>query len=146
MIGARGLALLRRFEALRYHAYDDGTGIFTIGYGHTTGVKPTDICTQPQAEQWLMQDADNAEQSMLALLQFIELSPAQRDALTCFVFNLGAGSFEQSELRAYVKAADHFSAARSFAGWTRAGGKRMRGLLRRRLAEALLYCEDPWPT
>ena len=40
MINAAGLALVRAYEGLRLEAYQDGAGIWTIGYGHTEGVRP----------------------------------------------------------------------------------------------------------
>jgi lysozyme len=144
VIGPRGRDLIRAFESLRLEAYDDGVGVFTIGWGHTRGVQPGDTCTREQAEQWLAEDLAEAETGVDRYVS-VSLSEAQRDALASFVFNLGAGAFGRSELCRFVNARQNFSAARAFLHWTMAGGRPMRGLLRRRLAEAALYADDPWP-
>jgi len=58
-ISPAGLDLIKRFEGLKLAAYPDpGTGAepYTIGYGHTSGVKPSDTCTPAQAQAWLQSD------------------------------------------------------------------------------------------
>jgi lysozyme len=47
---------LKKFESCRLTAYQDGVGVWTIGYGHTAGVKPGDRITLYQAEQFLHED------------------------------------------------------------------------------------------
>jgi lysozyme len=146
MIGPRGRDLIRSFEGLRLEAYDDGTGVWTIGYGHTRGVKQGDTCTQRQAERWLVDDLAEAEADLERLIVADELTEAQRDALASFFFNLGGGErVAKSELVRAVNESQHFAACRAFLNWTLAAGRPNRGLLRRRLAEAALYAADPWP-
>lgn len=58
-ISPAGLDLIKKFEGLKLAAYPDpGTGgdPYTIGYGHTGGVKPSDVCTLAQAASWLQSD------------------------------------------------------------------------------------------
>lgn len=50
-------ALLHVFEGCRLEAYQDSGGVWTIGFGHTAGVKRGDVCTVEQAEQWLGVDS-----------------------------------------------------------------------------------------
>lgn len=50
-------ALIASWEGCRLTAYQDVGGIWTIGFGHTAGVKEGDICTAAQAATWLAEDA-----------------------------------------------------------------------------------------
>jgi len=142
-MGPRGRNLVRDFEQLLYTAYDDGTGVWTLGYGHTHGVKQGDTCTRAQAEAWLAEDLHEAEIGVDNLVK-ASMSEGMRDALVSFVYNLGAGALAKSELLQHVNSKHNFSAAKAFLQWSMAGGRPMRGLLRRRLTEAALYCADSW--
>ena len=144
MIGPRGRDIVRRFESLCLAAYDDGTGVWTLGYGHTAGVKHTDTCGRDEAEVLLAADLAEAEAGVERCVVG-PLNEAMRDALASFCFNLGASALSGSELLHHVNERHHFDAARAFLNWTMAGGRPSRGLLRRRLAEAALYADDPWP-
>ena len=140
-MGAAGLALLKSFEGCKLTAYPDpGTGgePWTIGWGHTGGVKRGDTCTQAQADAWLLQDLDRFEQAVERLVS-VPLTQNQFDALTSFCYNVGAGALQQSTLLRKLNAGDYEGAQGQFARWNRAGGKEMPGLTRRRAAEAELF-------
>jgi lysozyme len=148
MIGPRGRDLIRSFESLRLEAYDDGGGVWTVGWGSTRGVTPGMVITRERAEQMFADDLAEAEASLDALVD-VKLSQGQRDALASFVFNLGAANFGTSTLRMRVNAREWHEASREFARWDkqRIGGalRPVRGLLLRRHQEAALFCADPWP-
>lgn len=55
-ISDRGIDFIKGFEELRLKAYDDGVGVWTIGWGHTKGVKKGDVITIEQAEQFFRDD------------------------------------------------------------------------------------------
>lgn len=129
-----GLALTEQFEGLRLTAYQDQTGRWTIGYGHTAGVQAGDTCTQAQAEAWLVEDVSWAVQTVNLYVK-IALTQGEFDALTDWVFNLGSGSFEHSELLQLVNQRNFETAAADFEKWDMAGGQVVAGLLRRRQAE-----------
>ena len=149
MIGPRGRDLIRSFESVRLEAYDDGGGVWTIGWGHVRGVTEGMTATREQAEQWFADDIGRAEDALDGMLS-VALSQGQRDALASFIFNLGPGSFRTSTLRKMVNARDWHQASREFSRWDkqRVGGvlKERRGLILRRHQEAALFCADPWPT
>ena len=89
-----GLDLVKRSEGLRLHAYPDpGTGgdPWTIGYGHTAGVRPGDVCTETQATVYLLADIEWAEDLVNAKVT-AAMTQGQFDALTSFAFNLGPGA------------------------------------------------------
>ena len=144
MISERGLAILREFEGLRLKAYPDpasGGDPWTIGYGHTLDVEPGDTCTLEEAEQWLLDDAADAEVAILKHVK-VPLSQGQLDALISFVFNLGAGNFAKSTLLRKLNAGDYVGAWQEFGRWNKAAGKVMPGLSRRRAAEAKLFAQS----
>lgn len=134
--GYKGISLIKSFEKLELKAYKCPAGVWTIGYGHTKGVKKGDVCTEAQAEQWLKEDLANAETAMDGL----KLNQNQFDALVSFTFNLGIGNFKKSTLYKKVKVnTNDPSIADEFAKWKFANGKELAGLVRRRAAEAELY-------
>jgi lysozyme len=143
MISKRGLDLIKGFESLALEAYPDpGTGgePWTIGYGHTGGVKEGDTCTEEDATDWLQEDCREAEACIAAYVHLI-LTQNQHDALTSFVFNCGCGNFKSSTLCRLVNAGDFAAAVQQFARWNKGGGRILAGLTRRRAAEAALFME-----
>lgn len=144
-IPAAALALIRAFEGCRLQAYRDAAGIWTIGYGHTgPAVKPGLTWTGEQCESALRLDALCAAASVHRLVA-VALNDNQRAALISFVFNLGAGRLEGSLLRRRLNAGDYAGAVAQFARWTRAGGRVLPDLVRRREAERRLFLGLPEP-
>jgi lysozyme len=133
-----GIQFLKSFEGCRLEAYQDQAGIWTIGYGHTAGVKEGDTCTQEQAERWLEDDLNWAAIVVKNAID-VPLTDNQRDALTDFVFNVGSGNFMHSTLRKKLNAGDYEGSAAEFARWNKAGGKVSKGLVRRRAAEEEMF-------
>lgn len=96
-INAAGLALVCDAEGLRLEAYRDTSGIWTIGYGHTRGVRPGDSINIEQAGQLLEADLMEAERAVNALVK-VPLTENQFSALVSFVFNEGEAAFSKSTL------------------------------------------------
>ena len=59
-----GINLIKRFEGLRKTAYLCPSGIWTIGYGHTKGVRKGDIITEEQATAFLIEDVQIVESAV----------------------------------------------------------------------------------
>ncbi len=131
-IGLRQLT--EAFEGCRLVAYHDSVGRWTIGYGHVAGVYAEMICTQEQAESWLLADTAWAEATVNRLVT-VELTQGEFDALVDFTFNLGSGSLQHSTLLELVNKHDFTNAIKEFVKWDKAGGAVVLGLLRRRVAE-----------
>lgn len=129
-----GLELTKRFEGVRLIAYQDSTGVWTNGYGHTNSVKEGDVISQTQAEQFLQEDIKSVETAVNDLVK-VSLTQEEFDALVDFVFNLGVGNFERSTLLRLLNQGDYNGAAAEFEKWDKARGKVISGLLRRRIAE-----------
>lgn len=141
--GQKGLDLIKQFEGLRLKAYDDGVGVWTIGYGtirypNGVRVKSGDTCTKEQAEQYLKTDLDSFENVINTKVK-VPLTQNQFDALACFVYNVGATNFSNSTLLRKLNAKDYSGAADQLLRWNKAGGKVMNGLTRRREAERKLF-------
>ena len=129
-----GIQLTERFEGCRLTAYQDQVGVWTIGYGHTWGVHEGMTCTGDQAEQWLLEDTQLAQDDVNAHVK-VPLTQGEFDALVDFAFNLGRGSLNNSTLLKDLNAGNYQAAATQFEVWDKAGGKVVAGLLRRRLSE-----------
>lgn len=134
-------ALIHEFEGLRLQAYRDSAGIPTIGVGHTRGVRMGDRCTVQQADVWLTEDLQDAEAAVSRLV-LKPLTQSQFDALVSFTFNLGAGRLAESTLLVMLNRGNFAGAAAQFQRWDKSNGVTLPGLVRRRKAEAELFCDD----
>ena len=137
----RGVDLIKKYEGLSLKAYRCPSGIWTVGYGSTKGVRPWTVITLSQAEQRLREEIQIAEQAVdqVYYLQKM-LKSCQYDALVSLVFNIGGAAFASSTLRKRV--VDNPGDPRirqEFERWIYAGGKPLAGLIARRAEEADLY-------
>lgn len=137
-ISQQGIELIKKFEGVRYQAYDDGVGVWTIGVGHTRGVMKGDKIDDRQVDEFLRQDLESAEYAVNSLVK-VELRQTQFDALVSLVFNIGSGAFASSTLLKLLNKGRHEMAADQFGRWNMGGGKVLRGLVTRRAAERLLF-------
>ncbi len=137
-----GIAVLKYFENCSLSSYPDpatGGAPWTIGCGHTgPEVVKGLVWTQAKSDAQLLTDLASREITVSCAVT-TSLEQGQFDALVDFVYNLGAGNFEGSTLLRMVNDRDMAGAAAQFARWNRAAGKPMRGLTRRRAAEAALF-------
>lgn len=137
-ISDNGLNLIKKFEGLRLKAYRCPAGKLSIGYGHTYGVKPTDIINEAEATELLIKDVFNCEG---VINHFVKktLNQGQYDALCSFIFNVGSGNFQRSTLLRKLNQADYEGAANEFLKWVYSKGKKLPGLVKRRTAERELF-------
>ena len=98
----KGIALIKEFEGLRLKAYKCPGGVWTIGYGHTAGVKPGMVISERQAEEYLKADIIAFEKYLNSL--GLAINQNQFDALISFIYNVGTGNFSSSTLLRKVKA------------------------------------------
>lgn len=134
----RGISLIKSFESLRLEAYRCPAGIWTIGYGHTAGVRRGDRINEQKAEQLLAEDLREFEE--VVSRECPGVSQRRFDALVSFVFNVGTGNFLKSTLLKCVKAnPDNVNIRYEFSRWNKSKGMVLSGLIRRRKAEADLY-------
>ena len=86
----------------------------------------------------MRQDAQIAERAVLRLIN-VPLTDGQFDALVSFTYNLGGGALQRSTLRRKINREEHAEVPEQFMRWVWAGGRKLRGLVRRRAAEAVFY-------
>jgi lysozyme len=138
-ISENGLAMIRYWEGCELEAYQDGGGVWTIGYGHTAGVREGDVWTQEQADDALAGDAVSIAQDPVNTLVTVPLSQNQFDSLGDFTYNLGEGNLSESTLLAMLNAGDYAGAQAQFPRWNQIAGQPSQGLTNRRNAEANLF-------
>lgn len=139
-VSSKGSALIEQFEGLRLAAYQDGGGIWTLGYGHTNQVKAGDTCTSAQADEWLDSDIASAERAVNAMAH-VALTQGQFDALVSFAYNLGPNALQESTLLRLMNSGNPALAASEFPKWDHVAGQVSEGLSRRRMAEQALFLE-----
>ena len=133
-----GINLIKTYEGCRLTAYKCPAGVWTIGYGHTTGVKQGDKITQLQADTLLIADLEKFEKAVTKLVKK-PITQNEFDALVSFAFNVGIGNFEKSTLLRLINRGQFELASKQFERWIYAGGKPLTGLKKRRLAEKTLF-------
>jgi GH24 family phage-related lysozyme (muramidase) len=133
-ISQTGLKLIEEFEGCRLTAYQDVVGVWTIGYGHTKGVKRGQCITREQAEHYLIQDVSKAEQNVNSYHDKYNWNQNQFDAMVSFAFNIGSiNQLTANGTRPIAVISE------KILQYNKAGGKVVSGLTRRRKAERLLF-------
>lgn len=131
---------IKRFESCKLTAYQDTAGVWTIGYGHTKGVKKGDRITQYQAEQFLRDDLAEYERAAGKVQRLT--TQGRYDAVVDFMYNLGIGNFNKSTLKIYIESGRAvWEIQEQFLRWVNAGGRKLGGLVSRRIWEAARFNE-----
>lgn len=126
---------LKTYERFRPTAYKPTPNdVWTIGYGHTEGVKEGDTCTMAQALAWLVGDVATRAVAPVCRLVNVPLTQNQFDALCSLVFNCGAYPLTHT-LGTLLNRGDYAGAAQQFKRWDYQAGKELPGLEARRVAE-----------
>ena len=155
-VSSHAIALIQNFEGLRTKAYKplNNESGWTIGYGHhSPDVYEGMVCTEAEAEMLLKADIAKYEYQIEAALNAdgIEVTQGMFDALVCLLFNLQGKLLKNGKrltplqtLVSYklwkkMKAGDKEGAANEFLDINKSGGVEVKGLTRRRKAEAQLF-------
>ena len=134
-----GIELIKRFEGCVLSAYRCPAGVWSIGYGHTSGVKEGMKITKAQAQQFLEADLSVYENYVNQYVNF-PLRQRQFDALVSFCYNCGCAS-----LKTLVRGRNAFEVADALLLYNKAGSKTLQGLVRRRKAERELFLKGLLP-
>lgn len=137
-INQAGVELVKSFEGCRLSAYRCVAGVWTIGYGSTTNVKPGMTITQAQAEALLKKDLLRFEVGVEVAVD-VPLTDNQFAALVSFAFNVGLGALKSSTLLRLLNDRKYIEASMQFDRWNKASGRVLAGLTRRRAAEKKLF-------
>ena len=148
-ISPEGIALIKRFEGRHkltdsgnYRAYRCPAGKWTIGYGHTYGVRSGLTATAEECTAFLQEDLAKVG-TQLRQVVGVPLSQAQFDALASFVFNIGMGNFKKSTLLKKLNKGQYQAIPSEMMKWNKAKVdgvlSELGGLTRRRAAESALW-------
>lgn len=131
---------IKEFEGLRLESYRCPAGVWTIGIGHTKGVKKGQQITEAQALTLLRGD-------LLPFEQYVERlgvcrTQGEFDSLVDFAFNLGTGKLASSTLLRKIRAcASEDVIRKEFSRWVYSNGVKLNGLVKRREWEADRFFE-----
>ena len=141
---AKCRAMIKHHEGVRLRPYQCPAGLWTVGVGHLIGdgkslpAEWNKTFTQEEVGAILAADLVRFERGVLRLCP-AALTQGQFDALVSFAFNVGLGSLQRSTLRMKTNRGEKESAVKEFMKWTKAGGKVLPGLVKRRKDETALY-------
>lgn len=146
-INQAGIEMIKSFEGLKLHSYQDGGGVWTIGYGHTgpNVVKGLEWFVST-ADMMLRVDIARFEEFLIKWLADykVTLNDNEFSALIAFIFNIGCGAFNKSTMAKLIyNKSPKADIAKQFIRWNKDNGKVVPGLTRRREAEAVLFLKAP---
>ncbi len=153
---ARAIEMIKHHEGVRLKPYRCPARLWTVGVGHVIDpahgrVKFEDRLQLALPEGWartltmeevdaiLRADLDRFERGVLRMCPGAAGRQGVFDALVSFSFNVGLGSLQKSTIRMRVNRGDLEGAAEEFKKWTKAGGKVLPGLVKRRGDERALF-------
>ncbi len=131
-ISQKGIDLIKSFEGCVLSAYLCPSNVWTIGYGHTTGVYQGQVITKEQAEEYLKTDLVRYEGYVNNTC--LVLNQNQFDALVSFTYNCGSGN-----LKKLIANRNIAQIAEAMLLYNKSNGKTLSGLVRRREAERKLF-------
>lgn len=148
------IKMIKHHEGVRVRPYRCPALLWTVGVGHVIdpahiGVKLDERKNLPIPTGWdralSMEEVDQILADDLARFErgVLRMCPTttqpQFDALVSFAFNVGLGNLQRSSIRMRHNRGDNEGAADAFLMWTKAGGKILPGLVKRRNDERALY-------
>jgi lysozyme len=163
-VSKAGEDLMHFFEGYRNKPYRCSAAIWTVGWGHAmysdqlalpnirkenyTGLIRSDyqlkegdnrVWSKEELVNLFKVDIDSFERGVLRLSPNLVGHQSKFDAVVSFAYNAGLGNYQRSTIRMKVNRGDWDGAAEAFMSWTKAGGKEVAGLVKRRKAEKALF-------
>lgn len=133
-ISKTGIELIKKYEGCRLTAYKCPAGVWTIGYGHTAGVKQGMTITQAQADAFLVADLVKYERKVNKYQAKYNFNQAQFDSLVSFAYNVGSiDGLTKNGTRSIAQISEKIPA------YNKGGGRVLSGLVRRRAEEKALF-------
>ena len=150
------IKMIKHHEGVRVKPYRCPAGLHTIGVGHVLypeqaklpmaerlkmpiQIEHFRIFSMEEVDAFLAQDLARFERGVARYCPPALASQGIFDALVSFSFNVGLGNLQRSGLRMKTNRGDFDEAADEFLKWTKAGGKALPGLVKRRNDERALY-------
>ena len=134
---------IEAWEGCKLTAYKCPAGVWTIGSGHTKDVTEHDEITYEQSRELLRQDIEEVQREFARFVN-VHVTEGQFVALVSLAFNVGVSYVVHKcpKLMRALNAGDVEACAYEFLDITKAGGKELPGLVRRRQSEARLFAGD----
>tara|TARA_R100000234_G_scaffold58967_1_gene35612 strand:- start:1375 stop:1863 length:489 start_codon:yes stop_codon:yes gene_type:complete len=142
-ISQEGIALIKKFEGCKLESYQCAAGVWTIGYGSTSGIKEGMEISQQRAEALLLEDVAVFEEAVNKAVK-VPLEQHEFDALVSWTFNLGPSNLNSSTMLKVLNDNKKSEVPAQMRRWNKAGGETLQGLIRRREAESLLFQNEQW--
>jgi len=156
MISTKALIMIKHHEGVRVKAYRCPARLWTIGVGHV--IDPSHIkvpfdqrlsleipagwdrtLSMEEVDAILAKDLESFERGVARLWPAAVDRQGHLDALVSFSFNVGLGNLQRSSIRMKYNRGDFAGAADGLLDWTKAGGKVLPGLVKRRNDERALF-------
>jgi lysozyme len=155
-VSAEAIKMIKHHEGVRVKPYRCPAHLWTVGVGHVMYPEQAKL---PVVERlqfplriedfriWSMDEVDNILAQDLArfergVARYCPIATAHQgifDALVSFAFNVGLGNLQRSGLRMKTNRGEFDEAAEEFMKWTKAAGKVLPGLVKRRKDEQAMY-------
>jgi lysozyme len=155
-VSAAAIQMIKHHEGVRTKPYRCPALLWTVGVGHV--IDPTHatvkyeerknlpiptgwdrVLTMDEVDAILAQDLGRFERGVVRLCPAAVGRQGVFDALVSFAFNVGLGNLQRSSLRMKTNRGELEEAADEFLKWTKAGGRVLPGLVKRRNDERALY-------
>lgn len=155
-VGPQGIELIKRFEGCRSRPYRCPAFLWTVGYGKLmypdqARLKVPDRLAYPlraednrvfspeEIDAFLVEELESTCRGVARLCPASINDQGQFDALVSFAFNCGLGALQRSSIRSAYNRGDIETAADCFLKYTKAAGKELLGLVKRRHSERALF-------
>lgn len=155
MISQQALEMIKHHEGVRLRPYRCPARLWTVGVGHV--IDPNHIkvpfekrlelaipagwdrqFTMEEVDAILAKDLERFEEGVVRLCPATADNQGHLDALVSFSFNVGLGNLQRSTVRMRYNRGDYAGAGEALLDWTKAGGKVLPGLVKRRQDERKL--------
>jgi lysozyme len=155
-VSPAAIQMIKHHEGVRTKPYRCPALLWTVGVGHV--IDPTHtatpfnerknlpipagwdrVLTMDEVDRILAQDLGRFERGVVRLCPASVGNQGIFDSLVSFAFNVGLGNLQRSSLRMKTNRGELEEAADEFLKWTKAGGKVLPGLVKRRMDERALY-------
>jgi len=158
-VSSKLIEMIKHDEGVRVKPYRCPALLWTVGVGHVIDQNHIRIPLEerkslPIPDGWdrtlsmdevnaiLAKDLESFERGVLRLAPNLAGRQGKFDACVSFSFNVGLGNFQRSTIRMKIQREEWESAADAFLMWTKAGGKELPGLVRRRKGERALFLSE----
>lgn len=155
-VSSKAIEMIKHHEGVRLKPYRCPALLWTTAVGHVIDPNHAKVpfeerrnlsipagwdrtLTMDEVDRILAEDLRRFERGVVRLCPAAVGNQGIFDSLVSFAFNVGLGSLQRSTLRMKTNRGEFEEAADEFLKWTKAGGRVLPGLVKRRMDERALY-------